>query len=117
MTLQPTSRHAPSIVRPTLATSGSLVALTFGATLFLVTRACCYILPVSYVATGSIIVADREPIVGSSSPAYAQKVGDPADMESTILLIRSPRLLRMLFADAGRGRGDRGRLHGGRGGS
>ncbi len=74
-----------------------IVALTFGITLCLV-LALLYVLPVSYLATGSIIVADREPIVGSSSPAWAQKVGDPADMESTILLIRSPRLLRMLIA-------------------
>lgn len=75
-----------------------IVALTFGITLCLV-LGLLYILPISYVATGSIIVADREPIVGSSSPAWAQKVGDPADMESTILLIRSPRLLRMLLAE------------------
>ncbi len=79
-----------------------VVALTFGVTLFVV-MGLLYILPISYFATGSIIVADREPIVGSSSPAYAQKVGDPADMESTILLIRSPRLLRILFAEPGVG--------------
>ena len=78
-----------------------VVALTFGVTLFVV-MGVLLILPVSYLATGSLIVADREPVVGSStSPAFAQKVGDPADMESTILLIRSPRLLRMLFAEPG----------------
>ena len=60
------------------------VALTFGATLFVVIGV-LYILPVSFLATGSIIVADRE----------------PADVESTILLIRSPRLLRMVFAEPG----------------
>ena len=75
-----------------------IVALTFGVTLCLV-LGLLYLLPVSYLATGSLIVADREPIVGSSSPAWAQKVGDPADMESTILLIRSPRLLRMLLSE------------------
>jgi succinoglycan biosynthesis transport protein ExoP len=79
-----------------------VVALTFGVTLFVVIGL-LFVLPVSYLATGSIIVADREPIVGSSSPAYAQKVGDPADMESTILLIRSPRLLRMLIGQTGIG--------------
>ena len=77
-----------------------IVALTFGITLFLA-LGLLYILPVSYVANGSIIVADREPLAGSSSPASAQKVGDPADVESTILLIRSPRLLRLLFAEPG----------------
>ena len=75
-----------------------LVALTFGATLFLV-LGLLYVLPVSYLASGSVIVADREPIVGGASAAWAQKVGDPADMESTILLVRSPRLLRMLLTD------------------
>lgn len=75
-----------------------VVALTFGVALCLV-LGLLYCLPISYLATGSLIVADREPVVGSSSPAWAQKVGDPADMESTILLIRSPRLLRMLLAD------------------
>ena len=79
-----------------------IVALTFGVTLFVVVGL-LYLLPVSYLATGSLIVADREPTAGSSSPAYAQRVGDPSDIESTILLIRSPRLLRMLFVEPGIG--------------
>ena len=78
-------------------------AVTFGVVLFLVIGL-LFLLPVSYVASGSLIVADREPIVGSSSsPAWAQKVGDPADMESTILLVRSPRLMRMLLTQPGIG--------------
>lgn len=89
-------------VRPGLLTQlwhkRLVVALTFGTTLCIV-LGLLYILPIGYLATGSMIVADREPIVGSSSPAWAQKVGDPADMESTILLARSPRLLRMLIAE------------------
>ncbi len=77
-----------------------VVAITFGATL-LVMMLLLVILPVSFVSTGSVIVADREPLVGSSSPAWVQKIGDPADMESNILLIRSPRLLRMLLGQPG----------------
>lgn len=77
-----------------------VVAVTFGAT-FLLMMVLLFVLPVSYVSTGSVIVADREPLVGSSSPAWVQKIGDPADMESNILLIRSPRLLRMLLNEPG----------------
>jgi uncharacterized protein involved in exopolysaccharide biosynthesis/Mrp family chromosome partitioning ATPase len=77
-----------------------VVAVTFGAT-FLFMMVLLFILPTSYLATGSVIVADREPLVGSNSPAWVQKIGDPADMESTILLIRSPRLLRVLLSQPG----------------
>lgn len=77
-----------------------VVAVTFGAT-FLVMMLLLFVLPVSYVSTGSVIVADREPLVGSSSAAWVQKIGDPADMESNILLIRSPRLVRMLLSEPG----------------
>ena len=73
-------------------------AATFCATCALVAGA-LMLMPVSYVAAGSVIVGDREPLVGSSSPAWAQKLGDPADMESNLLLIRSPRLLRMLASE------------------
>lgn len=77
-----------------------VVAVTFGATL-LVVMLLLVVLPVSFVASGSVIVADREPLMATSSPAWVQKLGDPADMESTILLIRSPRLMRMLLAEPG----------------
>ena len=76
------------------------VALTFGITLLLIIGLLT-ILPVSYVAIGSLIVADREPVVGPTSAAWMQKVGDPADIESTILLVRSPRLARMLIDQPG----------------
>ncbi len=39
--------------------------------------------------------------MSSASPAWVQKIGDPADMESTILLVRSPRLMRMLLSQPG----------------
>ena len=55
------------------------------------------VLPVRYMATASVIVAEPEPGVANSSPAWAQKVGDPADLESQLLVIRSPRLLRQVM--------------------
>jgi uncharacterized protein involved in exopolysaccharide biosynthesis len=35
--------------------------------------------------------------MASPSPAWAQKIGDPADLESQLLVIRSPRLLRQVM--------------------
>ncbi|WP_024510553.1 exopolysaccharide transport family protein [Bradyrhizobium sp. ARR65] len=55
------------------------------------------VLPVRYLATASVIVAEQEPGVRNSSPAWAQKIGDPADLESQLLVIRSPRLLRQVM--------------------
>jgi polysaccharide biosynthesis transport protein len=55
------------------------------------------LLPVRYLATASVIVAEQEPGVSNTSPAWAQKIGDPADLESQLLVIRSPRLLRQVM--------------------
>jgi uncharacterized protein involved in exopolysaccharide biosynthesis/Mrp family chromosome partitioning ATPase len=65
---------------------------TIGATILAL-----IVLPVRYLATASVIVADQEPGVGSTSSAWAQKLGDPADLESQLLVIRSPRLLRQVM--------------------
>ncbi|MGJ4942082.1 polysaccharide biosynthesis tyrosine autokinase [Bradyrhizobium sp. HKCCYLS1011] len=60
------------------------------------------VLPVRYLATASVIVAEQEPgAAASMSPAWAQKVGDPADLESQLLVIRSPRLLRLVMSAPG----------------
>src|SRR5262245_12671512 len=53
------------------------------------------VLPVRYLATASVIVAEQEPGVANMSPAWAQKIGDPADLESQLLVIRSARLMRL----------------------
>ena len=53
------------------------------------------LLPVRYLATASVIVAEQEPGDNNVSAVWAQKVGDPADLESQLLVIRSPRLLRL----------------------
>lgn len=55
------------------------------------------LLPVRYMATASVIVAEQEPGVANPSAAWAQKLGDPADLESQLLVIRSPRLMRQVM--------------------
>ncbi|MFD2183540.1 GumC family protein [Rhodoplanes azumiensis] len=56
------------------------------------------VLPVSYLASGSVIVAEPEPGVPNQPAAWAQKIGDPADLESQLLLVRSPRVMRLAMA-------------------
>ncbi|WP_316204631.1 exopolysaccharide transport family protein [Bradyrhizobium sp. SZCCHNS3004] len=60
------------------------------------------LLPVRYLGTASVIVAEQEPgAAANASSAWAQKVGDPADMESQLLVIRSPRLLLLVMSTPG----------------
>src|SRR4051794_660142 len=66
-----------------------LFAFVF-CTIFAIALAALILSPVTYLATGSVIVAEQEPGVANASAAWAQKIGDPADMESQLLVIRSP---------------------------
>ena len=59
------------------------------------------VLPVRYLATGSVIIAEQEPGAGNTSNQWVQKIGDPADVESQLLVIRSPRVMRLVMADPG----------------
>jgi uncharacterized protein involved in exopolysaccharide biosynthesis len=59
------------------------------------------VLPVRYLATASVIVAEQEPGVANMSAAWAQKIGDPADLESQLLVIRSARLMRLVMNTPG----------------
>ena len=68
-------------------------------TVIALTLVALLVLPVRYMATGSIIVAEQEPGVNSASAAYVQKIGDPADLESQLLVIRSPRVLRLAMTE------------------
>ncbi|WP_257169998.1 exopolysaccharide transport family protein [Bradyrhizobium sp. SRS-191] len=86
------------------------------ATVLAVAVAALVLLPVRYLATASVIIAEQEPGANTSA-AWAQKIGDPADMESQLLVIRSPRLLRQIMAtpgvvDAVVGECERGRMWG-----
>lgn len=74
-----------------LIVAGSIMALAVVALI---------ILPVSYMASGSVIVTEPEPGV-NTSPAAAQKVGDPADLESQLLMLSSPRIIRLALAMPG----------------
>ncbi len=71
-------------------------AVVFGLTLLSL-----ILLPVRYLATGSVIVAEQEPNLTESQAAWVQKIGDPADLESQLLVIRSPRVLRLAMAAPG----------------
>lgn len=53
------------------------------------------VIPVRYLATGSVIVAEQEPSNSNASAAWASKIGDPADVESQLLIIKSPRVMRL----------------------
>jgi succinoglycan biosynthesis transport protein ExoP len=90
-------------------------AIVAGAVLVLAVAA-LVVLPVRYLATASVIIAEQEPGANTSA-AWAQKIGDPADMESQLLVIRSPRLLRQIMslpgvADAVVSECERGRMLG-----
>ena len=56
-----------------------------------------YVEPPTYRATGAVIVsADRAQVSGVDSPAVEAKLGDPADMDSQIMVAKSPRVLKAM---------------------
>lgn len=56
--------------------------------------------PRSYTASGAVIIGNLEP--SSSSPAaWIEKLGDPADLESQLIIVKSPRMLRLALARPG----------------
>ncbi|CAN5266127.1 hypothetical protein BH11PSE4_BH11PSE4_40130 [soil metagenome] len=78
--------------------------LLFGGVLggvLLLTVIALIVVPVRYIATGSVIVAEQEFGNSSMSAVFAQKIGDPADLESQLLVIRSPRVMRLAMAQPG----------------
>jgi len=52
-----------------------------------------------YFATGSVIIGNQEP--GGPAAGFAEKLGDPADLESQILVINSRRMLRLAMTRPG----------------
>ncbi|AWV20066.1 Tyrosine-protein kinase (capsular polysaccharide biosynthesis) (plasmid) [Roseomonas mucosa] len=54
-------------------------------------------LPRSYRAASSVVIADNGALVDTQTPAQAARIGDPADLESQILLLRSVGLLELLL--------------------
>jgi uncharacterized protein involved in exopolysaccharide biosynthesis len=57
-------------------------------------------IPKSYYSAGTIIIGDQEP-AGAASAAWVQKLGDPADLESQLIIIRSRRMLRLALSKPG----------------
>lgn len=54
----------------------------------------------TYRASAALMVASNEAVLRTgTSTAEAQRLGDPADIESQMLLLRSPRLARMILDD------------------
>ncbi len=74
---------------------------TVFATIVAATLLALIILPKRYVATGSVIVAEQEPVGDHMPDTWAMKLGDPADLESQLLLVRSSRVLRLVMASPG----------------
>ena len=58
------------------------------------------VLPEQYTAVGQIIITEPDPMSNNAASAWLQKVGDPEDLESNLLLIRSPQLLRQVADNA-----------------
>ena len=77
-----------------------LFAAVFFATFGLAVLA-LIVIPVRYLATGSVIVAEQEFGNNNASAVWAQKIGDPADLESQLLVIRSPRVMRLAMTLSG----------------
>jgi len=77
-----------------------LFASVFAATVGLTVAAMFLISPI-YSASGAVILGEQEPIAANSSPAWINKLGDPADLESQLLVVQSPRLMRLALARPG----------------
>ncbi|MDO1585250.1 GumC family protein [Rhizobium oryzicola] len=59
-----------------------------------------FVIPPRYLATSMAIVAEADP--GTKiSDVWAQKQGDPADLESQIMILRSSRLLKLALSQPG----------------
>lgn len=76
----------------------------FGAVfcaVMIITVIALFVVPVRYSASGSVIVAEQEPSNANASAAWAAKIGDPADVESQLLIVKSPRIMRLALEAPG----------------
>jgi uncharacterized protein involved in exopolysaccharide biosynthesis len=70
-------------------------------TLFLVPALAAFLIwPAQYQTTGMVIVGNLDPFSGAPA-AGTDKLGDPADLESQILIARSPRMMRLALERPG----------------
>jgi uncharacterized protein involved in exopolysaccharide biosynthesis len=69
--------------------------------LFLVPALAAFLIwPAQYQTTGMVIVGNLDPF-NSASAAGTDKLGDPADLESQILIAKSPRMMRLALERPG----------------
>ena len=69
--------------------------------LFLVPALAAFLIwPAQYQTTGMVIVGNLDPF-SSASAAGTDKLGDPADLESQILIAKSPRMMRLALERPG----------------
>lgn len=59
--------------------------------------------PPIYLATGAVIIGNQEPANSTASAAWIEKLGDPADLQSQLLILQSWRMLRIALARPGVG--------------
>jgi Mrp family chromosome partitioning ATPase len=74
--------------------------LTFGLTL-IASIAVIALLPTVYYAYGTVAIGNQEPASSGASGAWIEKLGDPADLESQLLIVSSHRMLRLALARPG----------------
>jgi Mrp family chromosome partitioning ATPase len=77
-----------------------LFGLIFAA-VFLPSIAAIMLLTPVYLATGTVLIGNQEPTSSGASAAWIEKLGDPADLESQLLIITSRRMLRLALARPG----------------
>jgi Mrp family chromosome partitioning ATPase len=70
------------------------------ALVFIPVVAVAVLFPKMYSATGMVIIGERAP-QGANNAALLQRLGDPADLEGQILILKSERLLRLVLARPG----------------
>lgn len=75
-----------------------LLFLIVAASIFGLAIAAYFVMPASYVAVGAVQVGAEEPGVAQNVPGDSQKVGDPADMESQLIVVRSQKVIRRALA-------------------
>ncbi len=97
-----------SLLRPLMAHAGLVKSLWRHWFLFLcvfggvvgISLAAAILLPAKYISSASVIVAESDPATRISD-VWAQKQGDPADLESQIMILRSARMVGLALKQPG----------------
>jgi Mrp family chromosome partitioning ATPase len=57
--------------------------------------------PRTFYSAGLLIIGEQEPVSNITASAWIEKLGDPADLESQLTILRSPRMLRLSLSNLG----------------